>query len=309
MTSQPLGIRHALRSPETTLRDRAIDLSWLHTTSRLSWSAKWQGSGERFQSDVGFVPQVGYTRASGRVGFGFSPRGFVSFLQPLAGASMSLAQSGETLGTDRYIGLRFLGRWGSLGEAAVHPREQVRTDDGRLLDTAYTSFNVGVQPGRRLPRLLAQVRVGSAVDGARPVVGHGGRARIDLSLRPLEQIGIDVAHDWDWLDDSGGRTPGRSRIHRATGASATVVVAPNVRGSVRVVGRYERTQRWNSPFDTRPGSDDGSWSAMLLATYRVGWRTALHVGLGNSAALEDGTWRGQRGAGIFTKVSYEVRRR
>src|SRR4029079_2792282 len=86
-------------------------------------------------------------------------------------------------------------------------REQVRTEDGQLLDQTYANYLVQFDPSRRFPRVGVQGYAGEQIDFSSAVAGVGNGANVTLfaTIRPLDQLTFDVSSGHEWLDREGER--------------------------------------------------------------------------------------------------------
>jgi hypothetical protein len=289
------------------LRSHALSLAWTRSRPGLGWSVALEDIGDGFRAHVGFVPQVGLRRWTGRLGYDFYPSGTLSRVQPFLEGIHARDTSGATLESSIAAGVAFDGRWGLTGSLAYHGRDQTRLG-GELLDARSIQLDVGLQPARRVPRLGLSVALGDALDVVNARVGRGGHLGLEASLRPTDRLGVELNGEREWLDLAPATGAARARLFTADVLRLKATWALGVGTSLRLIGQYERGRFDPALYrvEVPPRDDLLEWSALF--THRLGWRTVGFVGYAESRA-----GFGEAGAGpprrqLFLKVAYELRR-
>ncbi len=248
----------------------AFIANWQHAAARAEWLLDVQSFGDGFRADAGFVPQVGYREVSGNIGprFWRDERTFY-FLRPYIAADVQQTTDGETILETIYPGLFVYGTRNLTGEVTLRPRERVRAGEA-LIDQAFATASVQLDPGRRITRVKVEVTYGDAVDFDAARKGRGGAVTLAIQAQPNDHLELRFDGAREWID--GGFTAVVARTR------ATYSFTP--RSRLRAI--LER--------------GDESHSASLLYSYRVNWQTALFAGFG-----DDGGTRS-----FFVKIAYAV---
>jgi hypothetical protein len=289
------------------LDSHVLSLAWTRSRPGLGWSVAFEDIGDGFRAQVGFVPQVGLRRWSGRLGHGFYPSGTLSLVQPFLEGFHARDNSGATLESSIAAGVAFEGRWGLTGSVSCHVRDQTRLG-GELLDARSIRIDLGLQPARRVPRVALSVALGGAFDVVNARVGRGGHVGVEASLRPMDQLGVELNGEREWLDVVPATGAASARLFTADVLRLKTTWALGVWTSLRLIGQYERG-RFDPAFyrvAVEPRGDLLEWSALF--THRLGWRTVGFVGYAESHAILGGAGAGPSRRQLFLKLAYELRR-
>ena len=68
-TRYPAEVAKEFGQPVDTFDDSAISLDYAHETRSLDWSLDYEEIGPGFRADLGYIPQVGYRRGQGAIGY------------------------------------------------------------------------------------------------------------------------------------------------------------------------------------------------------------------------------------------------
>jgi hypothetical protein len=289
------------------LDSHALSLAWIRSRPGLGWSVALEDVGDGFRADVGFVPQVGLRRWTGRLGYDFYPSGTLSRVQPFLEGVHGRDTSGATLESSMAAGVAFEGRWGLTGSLSYHVRDQTRLG-GELLDARSFWIDLDLQPARRVPRLALSVALGDALDVVNTRVGRGGHLGLEASLRPMDRLGIDLLGEREWLDVTPATGAAAARLFTADVLRLETIWALGVQTSLRLIGQYERGRFDPALYrvEMEPRDDLLEWS--VLFTHRLGWRTVGFVGYAESRAALAGAGAGPPRRQLFLKLAYELRR-
>jgi len=276
------------------LDSHAVSLAWTHTAPGLNASLAWEDVGPGFRADTGFVPQVGVERWAASAGYAVYSDGWLTLVQPGLHAARASGEGGRLLERTTAPELVLQGRRGFSGVFAYHVGERTAIGE-ELLESSFLSFDVELQPGRRVPRLALAGRLGEAVDVVEARVGRGGALGLDLVLRPEARLGVDLHAEREWLDGPGGEAAFSARVVRARASWAL-----DVRRFVRLIVQHERLRRAGAGGPL--AAERLEWSALM--GYRLGWRTVAFAGYAGSTA-GPGTGPDHQ---LFFKLAWELRR-
>jgi hypothetical protein len=261
------------------LEGHALEASWAHTPEKWDTIARYRDVADGFRADQGFVPQVGYRRASAEGGLGFYPaESFLTRLRPFAFGEYS-TDSTESLLTRSYgAGIGFTGKRNLVGSFAA-TWSTARTGE-ELLDRTYVPFQLRIDPSRWLTRISVSGEVGEDIDVVNARVGRGGFVSANVILRPTSHLTLDLLSSWQWLDVD---TPagGTARLFTAQVERVKMVYNFSARLYLRLIGEYLDEKRDPSLYDVPPASRAGGFSGSALLAYRLNWQTALFLGYGD----------------------------
>ena len=289
-----------------SFEDYGYALEWNHNMRAYNWELSFEGYGDDFRADSGFVPQVGYTEYVAGGGLQFFPETrLLRFVNPFAFAIVNRDSENESLGHDYLAGVFFLGSRNLTGTFEVHDNE-LRVGD-ELLTQRYLFYLLQFDPHRRLPRIGVNGTVGEAVDFANARLGDGVTANLQATVRPTDHLTLEAISGWELLDVSDPAL-GSGRLFTAQVERLKATYAFSARALLRLIGQYVETERDPELYTFPVAERDGNFAGSILFSYKINWQTVAFLGFGDDRLLtEQNDLVGTRRS-VFFKVSYAVQR-
>jgi len=280
---------------------QSLFLSWLHTGRHWHLGSTYQDIGDGFRADDGFVPQVGFRKASQIVAYNFYPEGFLRRIQPVVFYNYVTDRGGGIVTRVDSLGVQVQGSHNLFGEIDVDVRDKTRVGD-RVLDASYFSYFLSYDPSRRFSRISLSGFLGQGIDFVNERVGHGGQVTLDATLKPTDHLELDVHTDRQWLDVDAGARSGRLFTAQIERLKATYNFT--ARSFVRLIGQYLKVDRDPGLYDVEIPRVSGSFAGSALFGYKINWQTVLFVGYGDNRVLSEQRDLLRSSRQFFLKISY-----
>ncbi len=252
--------------------------------------------GKPFRADLGFLPQAGYREVDGIVGFDFYPERTVSFIRPYIFVDQQMDLNNHTIFRRIAPGVNLNGRKNLQAFAALRHE----TVNGR--DQTYLAWQAQFDPSRRFTRIVFAGTAGQQIDFANGRVGHGASLSLGPTVRPVDNLTLELTLNREWLDVTGGR------LYTANVERLKTTYSFSANSLVRLIGQYVSTTYDPALYTFPNPSRDGSFLGSILYTYRINWQTVLFVGYGDNRVLLETNNLVKADRSLFFKVSYAIQR-
>lgn len=288
-----------------SLDDRAMKLSWSHSTRSVDWYLRGQDLGPDFRADEGFIPQVGFRGVYGEAGYTTRPReAFLSRVRFFTIHYYDADYHGNELDSRISAGAGMDGRWSSFFRVELN-QDRFRVGD-RTLSRFRPYVYVQASPGRVLNDLWIESTFGQEIDFANARRGTGVSLSGSVTVRPNDHLELQGRTSGRWLHvDDPMLGAGRLFAAQIERLRATWSFTP--RSFLRLIGQYQQTER-NASLYTFPVADkDAFFSSSALFAYKLNWQTVLFLGYGDERTYGGIDQRLEpSGRGAFAKLSYAL---
>ncbi len=288
------------------LSSGALSLGWSHDTRTFSSQLDYSDYGRDFRDDQGFVPQVGFRRGRGVVGYTFYPEGVLRLVRPYVQALYTVDRGGDLVERRAFPGVFLIGRKNLTSEIDLN-LDRLRAGD-RLLDRKQLAVFVQVDPSRIVSRVSLSGTFGEEIDFANVRVGRGTNLRATATVRPDPHLTLDAVSAVEWLDVARVAGAPRERLFTAQVQRLKATVGLNGRAFLRLIGQYVTTRSDPTLYLEPVPRRDAGFSGSALFSYRLNWQTALYLGYGDDRALSTEDRLEKTGRQFFVKLSYAVQR-
>jgi hypothetical protein len=287
---------------DTTSTSHALTLNYNRNKAKYDWYTDFRDFGNGFRADLGFVPQVGYREwdAGGSLHY-FPEHGAIRDFHPTISVDDQQDQHGDTI--QRYVapGFGLSGVRNLQVTTFAHFDERQRAGN-QLLPQNYFSWNIQIDPSRRVNRVNFNGRAGELIDFANARVGHGASLNLTATTRPIDKVTFDLTGDREWLNVGG------ERLYTATIERVRMVYSFSSRSLVRVIGQYVTTSRNPALYTLPVDRHSGQFLGSLLYSYKVNWQTVLFAGYGDDRVVSPNNNLLRADGSLFFKVSYAYQR-
>jgi len=289
------------------LSDRAMQLSWSHSTPKVDWYLQGQELGEDFRADNGFIPQVGYREVYFETGYTLRPKDqFLSRLRLFTANWVDADFDGDVLSRRVSLGAGMDGRWSSFIRLELN-RDDLRVGDA-LLQRIRPRAVIEMSPNRMFNSVTLTADVGDEIDFAHGREGSGVSLNGSALVRPGDRLELraNVGRRWLNVTDATGR---QGRLFLAEVERLRATWSFSSRSFLRVIGQYQQTRRdlslYPVPDAEKPPGKTADLSASALFAYKLNWQTVLYAGYGDGRSYLDATGNLEKsGQQAFAKVSY-----
>jgi hypothetical protein len=188
------------------------------------------------------------------------------------------------------------------GEIDVVPRERNRVGD-RVIDSDFTVYyNLSLDPGRVVSRVIVSGFAGDKPDVAHARPGRGADVQLTATVKPTEHLAFDINAERQWLDvDAGGPS---DRLFTAQIGRLKGTYNFTSHAFLRVIGQQYSATRNPALYAGSVSANDRGFTGSALFAYAPDWQTVLYLGYGDSRALNDANELVPAGRQFFLKVSY-----
>lgn len=281
--------------------DHAATFTWDHQKQKYDWRLRYNDYGDEFRADTGFVPQVGFREGLGAGGFRFYPDNqLLNFVRLYGVIDKLYLTNGDDLGHDYFPGVFLQGSRNLTGQFEFHNNKVLVSD--RLLTQNYLTYFFQFDPGKKIPRLLVQGRVGDLIDFDNVRVGKGANISLEATVRPTSHLTLvaDATREWLNLDEPAAD----GRLYTANIARLKGVYVFDARSFLRVIGQYVSTTRDPDLYTFEVPRRDGNFLGSILYGYRLNWQTVLFVGYGDNGVVDEANSLVHTDRSVFFKISY-----
>ena len=288
-------------------KSHAMRVQWLRQTRRFETSAAYDDYGDAFRADLGFVPQVGFRRATafGAVDFYPVKRFFTRFRTQL-GVDRSEDRNGRLLGQSFAPGFFGRGRFNSTFSGNLSVKQRVRVGS-RTLERTHFDFAFQLNPARSVPAVGLSGSIGEVIDFSNAQVGEGANLTGTVVLRPSDHLLLENYVTRQYVDVPKGRlfTADVLRVKATYSFTANSIF--------KVIGQRAHVNREPGLYGGRLPRHSGDALLSFLYTYKLNWQTVFFVGYGDTEVVVD---RHQTSSydftsidrSFFVKVSYAFQR-
>ncbi|MEZ5330919.1 MAG: DUF5916 domain-containing protein [Thermoanaerobaculia bacterium] len=288
------------------LSGHAAELWYYHESRTWDYYGEVNDVADDFRADNGFVPQVGYRRGYGEVGYTFRPEEKpVSRLRVFGWGEHSEDQDGNLLlegittgfGMDAVKNSFFrteLAVEKVRGDVEVHERRQIRP-------------YLEMSPGKIFSRLIVDTVFGEEVDFANDRLGDGATIGLRAIFRPTDHLELDLRGTRRWLDvDTDEGLSGR--LFTADVARLRGVYTFNARSWLRLVTQWVETERDPALYLDEVEDHSGGLAGSLVFAYKLNWQTVAFLGFSDNREIDELDDLQESGRQIFLKLSYAFQR-
>ena len=307
------GCDPGLEQPDGGFEDLAISADYRH--NRRNWMARasYRDFGDEFRSDLGFVPQVGFSQivAGGEYRWYGDDGQWYNRITVGGDWDETNEQNGTLIEREIEGWVWVSGAMQSFLFAGAGHRTRVFNQVSFPQD--FVNFSFELTP-------VADVAVfinggyGDRIDFSYAPMPNVARQGKQLDLRPGmrynigRHVKINLSHNMRRLDLDEGR------LFKANLTELRLVYQFNVRSFLRLITQYSAVDRDPALFESTVPDDDRSLFSQLLFTYKVNPRTALFVGYTDDRTNNgDDPFTGdplvldnfvQTGRAFFAKIGY-----
>lgn len=287
-------------------KSHAMRVQWLRQTRRYETSAAYDDYGDAFRADLGFVPQVGFRRATVFGALDFYPvkRFFTRFRTQL-GVDRSEDRNGRLLGQSFAPGFFGRGRFNSTFSGNLFVKQRVRVGP-RTLERTYLDFTFQLNPARSVPAVGLSGSVGEVIDFTNAQVGEGANLTATVVLRPSDHLLLENYATRQFVDIPRGRlfTADVWRVKATYSFTASSIF--------KVIGQRVHVNREPAFYGGRIPRHSGDALLSFLYTYKLNWQTVFFVGYGDTEMVIDHNQRtydySRIDRSVFVKVAYAFQR-
>ena len=254
-----------------TVSDGALELHYARSTRTWFANAVYADYGNAFRADLGFVPQVGYSRWESQVVRFWHGDGTSWFNQiGVGGSARYLAEQDGSL-LDRTV-------WGTV--SYIGPRETFVfvNIEGRDKVFSGITFEQREMNGRVLTRpnggviLSTGFRWGDQIDFTHARAGTGTSLQPGVTLNLGDHWLLQYNHTFNTLDLPQGR------LFTANVAETRIVYQINRRTFFRAILQYADIRRDPTLYAGAVDAESRDFFSQLLFSYKVNAQTVLYVG-------------------------------
>ena len=278
---------------------------WYHSTETVHWFAQYRDFADGFRADNGFVPQVGYRRALGQIGYTFRPEGLVRRVRTFAMARHTTERDGALLEQMVSFGAFMTGRWSSM-VSTRYAFDRVRAGDD-LLPRHQLIGNLELSPSRTVGQIRMRAVVGQEIDFDNGRVGTGATISLGAALRPTDHLELEISHNRRWLNVES-HVGGTARLFTAQIERLRATYTFTPKAFLRVIAQYVQTRRDPELYLDEVSERSGGLGASLVVGYKLNWQTVLFVGYGDNRNLTEAGALEREDRQLFAKVSYAFQR-
>jgi hypothetical protein len=286
------------------LSGHGAEVSWSHSTPSVDWLADQRDFSDGFRADAGFVPQVGYRRSYGEVGYTFRPEGYLRRLRPSVTGERSSDRAGALLFQEVSFGAGMNGRWNSF-ISVRYTFDRVRSGD-RVLPRRQLLFDLEASPSRVISGIVLSGSLGQEIDFANHRAGSGPTLNFKVTLRPTDHLELRLSEARRWLNVDTTQGPARLFNARADRARTTYTFSAHC--FLRLIVQYVETRNDPRLFTDAVAPKSGSFSGSALFAYKLNWQTLLFAGYGDDREISDVGTLEPSARRYFLKVSYAFQR-
>jgi len=286
------------------LSGHGAEFTWSHSTSTVDWLGDQKDFSDGFRADDGFVPQVGYRRSYGEVGYTFHPEGFLRRLRPFATGERSRDRAGALLFREVSFGAGMNGRWNSFISVRYN-FDRVRSGD-LVLPRRQLLFDLEASPSRTITGIVLSGSVGQEIDFANHRAGNGPTLNFKVTIRPTDHLEVRVSDARRWLNVD--TTQGPARLFNARVDRVWTTYTFSAHSFLRLIGQYIETRNDPRLFTDAVVPKSGSFTTSALFAYKLNWQTLLFAGYGDDREISDAGVLEPAARRYFLKVSYAFQR-
>ena len=289
-----------------SLSDYAAYLYWFHRTKTIDYYIDFTDIGKGFRADNGFVPQAGFRKVYGEIGYTLRYEDtFIHRLRLYSFGDYSEDRDGRQLTQLFSAGCGMSGRYNSFMRfrfAREDVMAGVRTFER---DQFYYTFDF--QPGGRCSQVYLTGIAGDEVDFTHARLGNGHTVNLNLTFQPADTLKIDLAGSRQYLDvdDLSGN---RARLFTATVARIQSTYFLSAKSYFRLIAQKVETARNASLYTKEIPDESGYFSGSALFAYKLNWQSLIFLGYGQNQDLSDLGKYEKSGRDVFVKVSYAFQR-
>jgi hypothetical protein len=290
-----------------SLDDRALQLSWSHTTRSIDWYVQGQDLGPDFRADQGFIPQVGYREVYGETGYTVRPKDrFLSRVRMFSINFYDVDYDGSEVSSRVSAGAGMDGRWNSFFRFELN-QDRVRAG-GELFSRFRPYVYLQASPGRVLNEFWIESTFGDEIDFANARKGTGATLTGSVTLRPGNHLELQGRVSGRWLDVDDPML-GAGRLFTAQVERLRATYSFNSRTFLRLIGQHQQTRRNPALYRFAVDRKNASLSASALVAYKLNWQTVFFLGYGDERTHGGTDERLEPSArGAFAKLSYALQR-
>ena len=289
------------------LSDRALLMSWSHSTPKVDWYLQGQDLGPDFRADVGFIPQVGYREGYAEAGYTVRPKtGFFSRIRMFSFGWYDSDYDDHLLSRRVSAGAGMDGRLNSFIRVELnHDAIRVGT---RTLERFRPYVTVQSSPGRVLNSISVEAFLADEIDFANAREGSGTTLIGNVTVRPVDKLEVRGHTSARWLNvDDATLGSGRLFLAQVERLRASYSFTP--RAFLRLIGQYVQTTRDTTLYTFPVDRKVAGLSLSALLAYKLNWQTVFYLGYGDdreySAATDQLEASGRQ---AFAKISYALQR-
>jgi uncharacterized protein DUF5916 len=278
---------------------------WNHNTTRLDWSGLYRDIGDRFRTDTGFVPQVGYREGYAQAGWTVRPKGFISRERTFLNFDYQAEPSGAVITRNLEPGFGLNTRWNGFAQFR-YIDNRTRAGD-RVIGRRQFGYFVQFSPSRLVTQAAIDGTAGGEIDfeNARP--GRGSTVNLSATLHPTDHLELAMVENNRWLAVADGTATSR-RLFSARVSRLKATYTFTSRLFVRGIGQYVSTDRDPSLYLSEIPARSGQFSGSALFAYKLNWQSVMFVGYGDDRTLSDEHRLEQADRQFFVKISYAFQR-
>lgn len=279
----------------------AADVWFARNSRTVDWFGSLTDIGNGFRADAGFVPQAGFRKVVGELGYSFHPEGFVRRIRPSMVARHSADEDRNLLARELLVRVSLDGRWNSRMDLSLNV-DRVRALE-RTLPRHQVRFSLSANPSRLLSDIAINGFAGEEIDFDNARTGSGASIVFGVGLRPAIKLELRVSGERRWLNVNGNNWD-RPRLFTAEVTRVRTTYTFSARTFLRGVAEYNNTRRDPSLYRLNVSRKSGGLSASTLFGYKLNWQTVLFVGYGDERAITDADSLRPLERQFFVKVSY-----
>lgn len=288
------------------LSDLGALVYWSHSTEHPDWFIQLADFGDDFRADNGFVPQVGYREAFFDGGYTWWPKErFFSRVRLFSRDYEDRNSDGDTVARKVSIGSGMDGRWNSFLRVELNDEHYLVGDE--LLHRFRPHFESSIKPGKVINQVQLNGSFGDDVDFANGREGSGFDLSLSGTIRPSEQLVLDLLFNHRQLDvdDPGAK----GRVFTDTVERLRAQYNFNARVFMRLIGQYVETERDPDLYTSDVEAKEAAFSGSALLAYQLNWQTVIYLGYSDGRSyLADTDTLEAADRQLFLKISYAWQR-
>lgn len=302
MTRVPVQSGSAIPGAGRKSQGLGLDVSWSHSTRGFDSGIQIKAFGNGFRADTGFVPQVGYREGYLELGYSWHPQGFLSRFRAFTYADYMEENNARVLRSLVAAGCGMDGRW-NLFARFWFQTDRWRVGD-RLVPKQQFKFILQATPSLLVSGISLEGSLGEEIDFENGRPGNGGNLVFSASIRPTNEVSLQLDGERRWLDVRPGAGGPWSRLFTAQVERLKATYNFSSRSFLRLIGQYDRARREKNLYSFPVEAQTGSFAASALFSYKLNWQSVLFFGYGDSRALRPDGGFDKTGREFFLKLSY-----
>jgi hypothetical protein len=288
------------------LSGHAARLWWYRQLSHWDFYTDLRDISDDFRADNGFMPQVGYRRLYGELGYTLYPEDKpISRIRPFLFAEQKEDQDGRLLFRNFTPGFGGDAIWNSFMRLELRFDEVLAID--KTFDRNWLAYSWYFTPSRRFTRVELDVELGDQVDFANDRKGDGTNITLYANIRPTDHLELRLDTTRRWLDVTNEQ--GLSgRLFTADVARLRATYTFNDKSWLRWIGQWVETERMPELYTFEVDESDAEFASSLVFAYKVNWQTVLFAGYSDNRIRDEMDQLEPDNRQLFVKVSYAFQR-